>query len=141
MFTSKSIIITLLCPDDNPGDELSWPIISFQLFSPEKSLKPNHRWLRLLTVDFRSPCRKSKFVPRDWRLIIWSTSWHHAILPANVLLIGLNYQISKDLDSENKYIRLRPIPHAPRNLQILDYVQEIDYDYWAAILHELNSKI
>ena len=27
-------------------------------------------------------------------------------LPANVLLIGLNYQILKQLDSENKHIRL-----------------------------------
>ena len=36
-------------------------------------------------------------MPRDWRVIIWITSWCHAILPANVLLIGLNYQILNNL--------------------------------------------
>ena len=34
--------------------------------------------------------------------IIWNALWYHAILPSNVLLIGLSYQIWKQLDSKNK---------------------------------------
>ena len=37
MFTSKPVVITLLCPEANPRDKLSQSIISFQLFFPEKS--------------------------------------------------------------------------------------------------------
>ena len=45
----------------------------------------------------------------------------------------------QQLDSENKHIRLQPFPHALWNLQDLIYIQEIDYDHWAAILRELKS--
>ena len=48
--------------------------------------------------------------------------------------------IIKQLDSENKHICLRPIPHTLRNWQVLYYVLEIDYDHEAAILSELKSK-
>ena len=103
MFTSKPIIITLPCPEANSRNNLSQSIISFQLFFPEKSPKSKHRHVHLLTIDSRSPCRNSKFLSRGWRVIIWNTSWYHAILPSNTLLIGLNYQIWKQLDSENKH--------------------------------------
>ena len=53
VFTSKPIIITLLCPEANPRDKRSQPIISFQLFFQEKSLKPNHRQVHFITVDSR----------------------------------------------------------------------------------------
>ena len=44
---------------------------------------------------------------------------------ANVLVISFNYQIWKQLDSENKHIHLRPIPHALRNWQVLYYVRKL----------------
>ena len=53
VFTSKPIIITLLYPEANPHDKLSQSIIYFQLLLPEKSPKPKHRHVHLLTVDFR----------------------------------------------------------------------------------------
>ena len=53
VFTSKPIIITLLCPEANPRDKRSQPIISFQLFFQEKSPKPKHRKVHFITVDSR----------------------------------------------------------------------------------------
>ena len=53
VFTSKRLIITLLCPEANPCDKLSQPIIFFQLFFPEKSLKPKHTHLHFIMVDSR----------------------------------------------------------------------------------------
>ena len=47
------IIITLLCPEANPPDKLLQPIISFQWFFPEKSLKLKHRQMHFITVDSR----------------------------------------------------------------------------------------
>ena len=84
VFTSKSIIITLLCLETNPRNKLLQSIISFQLFFPEMSPKPNHGHVHLLTIDSRQTCRKSKFLSRRWRVIIWNTLWYHAIVPANI---------------------------------------------------------
>ena len=53
VFTSKPIIITLLCHEANSRDKLLQPIISFQLFFPEKSLKPKHRHMHFIMVDAR----------------------------------------------------------------------------------------
>ena len=53
VFTSKPVIITLLCPEANPRDKLSQSIFSFQLFFPEKLLKRKHRQVHFITVDSR----------------------------------------------------------------------------------------
>ena len=53
VFTSKPIIITLLCHEANSRDKLLQPIISFQLFFPEKSLKPKHKHMHFIMVDAR----------------------------------------------------------------------------------------
>ena len=49
----KPIIISLLCSNANHRDKLLQSIISYQLFFLEKSPKPKHRDVHLVTVDFR----------------------------------------------------------------------------------------
>ena len=50
------------------------------------------------------------------------------------------YLLALIIKSWNSLIQKTNIPYSLRNCQILYYVQEIDYDDWAAILCKLKTK-